>query len=183
MKRNKKKAVLVVLMIALLLLGAVGGTVAYLMMQTGTVENVFQPAQVPSEVEETFSNNVKRDVKIRNNGNVNAYIRAAIIVTWKDANGNIYPGKPEKELDYIISIGSYWDEGSDGFYYYNEKVPAGATTKNLINSCSPKEDRAPEGYSLNVEILGQAIQAEGITGATSALNAWEKAAQNGSTGN
>lgn len=182
MERNKKKAVLAVLMIALLLLGAVGGTLAYLAAQTGTVENVFEPAGVPSEVEETFDGTTKSNVVIRNNGNVSAYIRAAIVVTWKNEAGQIYPKNPEKGTDYSIDINTMdWAE-KDGFYYYKDAVDADKSTSSLINSCSPVANKAPEGYFLNVEILGQAIQAEGM-GATSAQEAWTKAADNGSAGN
>lgn len=181
MKRNKKNTVLAVLMIALLLLGAVGGTLAYLKTQTDTVTNVFEPAKVPSEVEENFDGSTKSNVTIRNNGNVPAYIRADIVVTWKDSDGNIYPKNPVAGTDYTISLGSDWEEVG-GFYYYKNTVEAGKTTTNLIVSCSPVEGKAPDGYSLNVEILGQAIQAEGM-GATSAQDAWTKAAATGSTGN
>ena len=176
MNRSKKQAVLAVLMIVLLLVGAVGGTLAYLAAQTGTVENVFEPAGVPSEVEETFDGTTKSNVVIRNNGNVSAYIRAAIVVTWKDAQGNIYPKSPA-DGEYNLTIGSDW-EMVGNYYYYNGTVAAGGTTTNLIVSCAPVAGKAPSGYSLNVEIIGQAIQAEGITGATNAKDAWTKAAQN-----
>ena len=160
-RRMNGRAVLIVLMTALLLFGAVGGTMAYLQTQTEEVKNTFEPTAVPSEVEETLSGNVKTDVKIRNNGNISAYIRAAIVVTWKNAEGMIYPQNPIKNTDYEISIGSGWTE-KDGYYYYNASVEAGGTTDNLIETCKPLEGKAPDGYFLNVEILGQAIQAEGM---------------------
>ena len=176
MKCNKKKAFLIVLMIALLLAGAVGGTVAYLKTQTGEIENVFQPAGVPSEVEETFNGTTKSNVVIRNNGNVDAYIRAAIVATWKDSSGNIYPKNPVAGEDYTIEINAVDWTNSEGFYYYIEAVDAGDATSNLINSCTPVQGKAPNGYSLNVEILGQAIQAEGMD-ANSAQDAFSKAVQ------
>ena len=174
MKRNKRIAILTVLIIALLLLGGVGGTLAYLHTKSGPVENVFEPAEVPSEVEESFDGSTKSDVVIRNNGNVPAYIRAAIVVTWKDASGNIYPKTPVAGTDYTIDINTANWSQIGGFYYYNGTVAAGGITSNLINSCSPK-GTAPTGYSLNVEILGQAIQAEGMD-AANAQQAWKNAA-------
>ena len=119
---------------------------------------------------------------IRNKGNVAAYIRAAIVVTWKNEAGQIYPKNPEKGTDYSIDINTMDWTKNDGFYYYNKTVDAGKTTSYLIKSCSPVANKAPEGYFLNVEILGQAIQAEGM-GATSAQEAWTKAADNGSASN
>lgn len=177
MERNKKQAVLAVLMIALLLLGAVGGTLAYLKTQTSEIKNEFQPAGVPSEVMEKLENDVKTNVRIKNNGNVKAYVRAAIVVTWKDAEGDIYPGTPVVGDDYTISINTdEWTE-KGGYYYYKGIVdPDGGESDVLIDSCSPVDNRAPSGYFLNVEILGQAIQAEGM-GATGAVDAWQKALQ------
>ena len=190
MNRSKKQAVLAVLMIVLLLVGAVGGTLAYLKTQTSEVKNVFQPAGVPSEVVETLENNVKTNVQIKNNGNVPAYIRAAIVVTWKDAKGRIAPETPVEKSednsngDYTMSIGGKWTKASDGFYYYKKAVPAGGMTDVLITECKLAEGAtAPDGYYLNVEILGQAIQSEGITGMAGVSDAWTQAKKYGSTGN
>lgn len=175
MMHNKRKAILIVLMIAVLLIGAIGGTVAFLAMKTDPVENVFQPAQVPSEVEESFNGSTKEDVVIRNNGNVPAFIRAAIVVTWKDSSGNIYPVAPVKNVDYVMDIGSDWTPSGD-YYYYDDKVAAGNTTTDLIKSCHVKDGAAvPTGYALNVVILGQAIQAQGM-GVTTAQAAFAAAA-------
>ena len=183
MKCNKKQAILAVLMIALLLLGAVGGTMAYLMAQDGPIVNEFKPAEVPSEVEESLNGSTKSNVVIRNNGNVSAYIRAAIVVTWKDDSGNIYHQNPVEEDDYIIYINTADWTKQGTYYYHNAKVPAGDVTKVLINSCTPVAAKAPAGYFLNVEIIGQAIQAEGITGKTGPLDAWTKATATGSAAN
>ena len=35
-------------------------------------------------------NNVKKEVSIQNTGNVRAFIRAEVVVTWKDKDGNVY---------------------------------------------------------------------------------------------
>ena len=162
MKRKMtKRSILAVLMIALLLMATVSGTVAYLIDRTEDVENVFQPSRVPSEVEEKFNGTKKEEVKIRNNGNVPAYIRAAVVVTWKNADGEIYPAAPERNKDYEMVDGTAWNNGRDGYYYYPSPVAAGGVTLPLIVSCTAN-DTVPVDYFLNVEVIGQAIQAEGV---------------------
>ena len=87
---NRKKTVLLLAMVVLILAGAVGGTLAYIVTSSGPVQNTFTPAHVTCAVEEDFSDNtIKKDVKIRNTGNTSAYIRAAIVANWVDKDGKI----------------------------------------------------------------------------------------------
>ena len=164
--KNKTKTLWIVLSIALLLTVSVGGTLAYLSTQTSEVENTFEPSEVKCKVDESFNGTVKSKVSIQNTGNTDAYIRAAIVVTWKDAvNGNVYPEMPKAGEDYTITIkdaaDDNWTKGGDGFWYYEKAVAPGESTDVLIESCAPVANETPAGYGLNVEILAQAIQAEG----------------------
>ena len=170
MKKNMKKMLILLAATVLLLTFAVGGTIAYLVTSDGPVVNTFEPAEVTIKVRETITGNTKTNVYIENTGSAKAYIRAAIVVTWQDASGNVYPALPVQRTDYTISLGSDWTE-QDGYYYYNGEVDCVAgsnTTTNLINSIAPVEGCIPYGYDLHVEILAQAIQAQGgaVTSAT-----------------
>lgn len=162
-RTNKRKAAVLLTSLVLVLVCLVGTTVAYLATSTGVVINTFNPAQVSCEVDEDFDGSEKRYVAIVNTSDIEAYIRAAIIVTWKNAeNGNVYGGMPVKDVDYTISLnGTDWFQGTDGYYYHKKPVPPESQdgrTEVLIYSCSPIAAKTPEGYGLNVEILGSAIQ-------------------------
>lgn len=170
MKLFKKTGKSFTLLVSLLLLLSVtvGGTIAYLSAKTEPLDNEFTPSEVTTEVNEEFENNTKENVTIKNTGDTEAWIRAAIIVTWQDSDGNVYGEKPmtnstcsheteECNCDYTITFGSSWTEGADGFYYYKFPVGAGGSTLNLIDVCSSK-NTAPEDYYLNVEIIGSGIQ-------------------------
>ena len=168
-RANRRKATVLLTTLVLLLTCLVGTTVAYLIMKTNQVTNTFQPARVTCEVNETFDGATKTDVTIANTSNIEAYIRAAIVVTWKDAeNGNVYGRKPvagtdyiidQNTADYIIELNTVdWIEGDDGYYYYKNPVAPGNSTSALIDRCSPVASNTPAGYGLNVEILGSAIQ-------------------------
>lgn len=178
-RTNKRKAAVLLTSLVLVLVCAVGATVAYLVDTTSEVVNTFDPAQVSCRVdEESFDGSEKKNVTIANTSDIEAYIRAAIIVTWKDENGNVYGRMPVEGTDYSITMGEIgWTKGSDGYYYYSSPVAVGASTATLITRCIDN-GTAPAGYGLNVEILGSTIQAKGM-GATSAQDAWAKAAATG----
>lgn len=178
MAKRKKKAVrkpaVIVSAVVLLVLLAVGGTLAYLTAKTGTLKNVFNPSNIEIELEETFDSgsSEKKDVKVKNTGAA-AYIRARVVVTWKNNSDNVYAKAPVEGTDYTISYSNDtgWTLGSDGFYYYNAAVAAGASTQNLIDSCQLKSGATPpDGYRLSVDILAEAIQADPKTAAIEAWN-------------
>ena len=159
----KKKTILMLAAMALLLTVTVGSTIAYLVTSSGPVQNVFEPAYVKSTVIEPSwkdGNLEKSNVTIKNNGNVNAKIRAAIVVTWQDAEGNTLPNVPKLGTDYSLTIGEGWKKGSDGYYVWESDVAPGNSTGALITIC--KQEKAYEdGRKLCVEVIGSAIQAEG----------------------
>lgn len=178
--KTKKPVALVALL--LLLCCTVAGTLAYLVTSTDPVTNTFTPASVTTAVDETFKNGVKSDVKIQNTGDIDAYIRAAVIINWADANGNVYGGGTPaastddgKSGDYIISFNTDdWKQIGD--YWYCETTTApGALTKPLIISCAKTSTATvPDGYDLQVTILADGIQADGVAsnGKTPMEDAW-----------
>ena len=162
-RANRKKASFLLTSLILLLTLFIGGTTAFLIAKGNPVTNTFTPSRVASFVDESFVNNVKSNVKIQNTGDTTSYIRAAIVVTWQDAAGNVYPATPRSGLDYTMDMGSSdWSLHTDGFYYYKYPVEPGQKTNNLIDSCMYLAN-APAGYGLNVEILGSAIQSVPIS--------------------
>lgn len=181
MKNEKIKALLLLAMMALLLTAAVSSTIAWLADNSGPVENTFTHAQVSCSIFEpdwVDENLIKNGVRVTNTSNVYAYIRTAIIVTWQNEDGNVYGALPKSGTDYTMTLGDGWTQ-SDGFYYYNNAVAPDGLTDVLINSCTVTGAAPEAGYSLHVEVLAQAIQAEGVTGATGITDTWSNARQNG----
>ncbi len=174
LKRSKRSITLLVSVILLICL-TVGGTIAFLIDKTETVTNTFTASKVTTQVTETVAGGVKTNVAILNTGDTDAYIRAAVVVTWKNAEGHVHATTPVAGTDYQIHLNiagsgaGMWLEGNDGFYYYTDDVSAAKVdgegkpiyfaTDSLINSCSYTAN-APEGYSLNVEILASGIQSK-----------------------
>lgn len=161
-KTFSKKAIILTVIAAVLLLAAVVGTVAYIVAGAPSIKNVFSPTNVDIEVVETFDKTEKKDVNIKNTGDIPAYVRAAIVITWKDEAGNVC-GQAPTASDYVLdqSGNTDWSQGSDGYWYYTTPVPAGQSTSNLIESIKLADDvTPPAGYYLSVDILAQAIQSE-----------------------
>lgn len=163
--RWKRSGILLAAVIVLLA-GAVGGTWAFLVAQSEPVQNNFTYAHVSCRIDEKFENGVKSDVEIQNTGDIPAYIRARIVVTWKDANGNV-SAVPVKDSDYTMTVGTGWTKGTDGYWYCNTAVAAGGETPVLITKCE-KKGTAPKDYDLSVEILADAIQSEPASAVTEA---------------
>ncbi len=148
--------------VAALLLCIVGGTLAYLASQSGPVENTFNPSEVTCEVQ--------NDKSVKNTSDIDAYIRAKVVVTWADSNESesgvttVYPGTPQ----YTVS-GTDWVQKDDGFLYYTKRVSVGGSTTPLV-----VDSTAPNGYEVKIEILADAIQADGVTssGTKAVEDAW-----------
>ncbi len=154
----KRSLVLVVSLLALLLVVA-GGTLAWLTAQD-SVSNTFTPAHVTCDVDETFDGGTKSDVMIKNTSDIPVYIRASIIVTWKDSSGNVYGQLPVAGTDYTISYDTGWTRQGD-YWYCNSEVAVGTNTPVLINSCTVKAGATiPKDYALSVEIIAEAIQSQ-----------------------
>ena len=163
--RWKRSGILLAAVIVLLA-GAVGGTWAFLVAQSEPVQNNFTYAHVSCTINEKFENDVKSDVTIQNTGDIPAYIRARIVVTWKDASGNV-SAVPVKNTDYTIAFNETdWTQQGD-YWYCKTAVNAKDFTPVLITKCE-KTGNAPDGYNLSVEILADAIQSEPASAVTEA---------------
>ncbi|MBQ3008363.1 MAG: hypothetical protein IJN77_00300 [Oscillospiraceae bacterium] len=165
MKNNKKKLSLVTICLLLTVVMAIGGTVAYLFTQTNSVVNTFTPVTPDITVDEEFDGRVKNNVTIKNTGKVDSFIRAKVVVTWQDAEGNVYPKNPDVGTDYTITwnvkdnvAADVWVKGSDGFYYYTTYVPEGGNTGILFTDARPLQACADKNYTLHIEVIAQSIQ-------------------------
>lgn len=173
---QKLKSKALIISLIMILFVSVGTTVAYLIDVTDPVTNTFTPSTISVTVDEALDDNVKNNVTLRNTGNTKAFVRAAVVVTWQSEDGKVSGQMPIEGTDYELKwkdqahlSGSNWKKGTDDFYYYLEALEGdpdgtgekkGGSTTVLFTECQIKEGATvPDGYSLNVEIIGSAIQA------------------------
>lgn len=151
-RRNKRKAVALVLSLVLVFAIAAGGTLAYVVSKSDSVNNRFEKAYVTSSVSDGGV--------VTNTGNVDAYIRAYVVVNWMDNSGNVYAIRP----DYSLSTNAGWAKNGE-FYYYTSVVPSLNTTTvaPATVSLAPGCEAPSAAYSLSIEVVAEAIQAEGYT--------------------
>ena len=145
--------------------GTIGTSEAFLAALTGKTVNTFRYGEVSCEIHEKFNGQMKSNVQVKNTGNIPAYIRAAVIITWQDEYGNVYWKKPAAGSDYVLAIGSDWTKSGD-YYYWPSPVTPDAYTGVLITSCT--KGSAPEGYHLVVDIAAEAIQSQPTSAAQEA---------------
>lgn len=157
MKRKlNKRAVALLVCLAVLVTVAVGATLAILITGTEQLLNIFTPANVAVEVQKgTLTSQTLLGAKVENTGNTTAYIRVALVVTWKDGAGNIWIEAPQ----YTVADNSDWMEKHD-FLYYTRPVSPGDTV-TIPEICVTST--APGGYSLAIEVLSSGIQATPMT--------------------
>ena len=166
-KKGNKVTWLYALSIVLLLLSVcTTGAFAYLKLSTDTTDNSFNSAEsVNPQIIETFDvdKNIKKNVKVNvKDTGYSVYVRAAVVVTWRDSSGNVYVMPPQEGVDYSISYGKQWTKNDD-YWYYNSVVVSGKETDCLITECKPLKKAPVEGYTLNVKVVAQTIQSAGFT--------------------
>ncbi len=172
MGASKRRRLTAAILTAVIILASAGAVYAYLSASSGSVNNQFtadQPTH-PSVLGE-FAGTEKKNVKVDvGDPDYAVYVRAAIVATWEktvDGERHVYAVPPTGSQE--PGVGDYyldWNESDwffyDGYYYLKTMIISGATP-NLIDLCFQQKAAPEEGYSLNVRIIAQTIQALGTT--------------------
>ena len=155
---NRKKLIVLTVLVVLLLTCSVSGTLAWLSTKTDPVENVFTPVELDTEISEDFAKNEKTRIAVTNvqaDDHIPAYVRVGVSGNWVDKDGKIVtPWDGEFEINTTD-----WFKGSDGYYYYKKVLPVGATTEDLLATDETiilTEDA--NGNTLAVTVIHQSIQ-------------------------
>ncbi len=146
-----KKRVLLTLIIVTVCCATIIPTAAWLFSKTGPLSNMFDPATVSCTVSkdgETYS--------VTNTGDVDAYLRVAVVVNWTSDDGHVYYNG---SASFDVGSGAAWTPLLDGYYYHTEPVPAGATV--VFGAVTITSDPPSASYPhANVQVLAEAIQSE-----------------------
>lgn len=142
----------------MVLVMSVGGTLAWLTAHTSAITNTFTVATPGVKIEEGFDKQTKSNVQVKNTGEVEAYIRVALVPTWEDENGNAV-AEPASLDDLSITWGNSgkWLKGTDGYWYYKEPVAPGYSTEVLLEKATVTTEN---GYHMNLQVMADSIQAD-----------------------
>ena len=133
------------------------------------VTNNFNLATIDINTEESFTpsenwngDKYEKIVKVKNESTADALIRISINPRWVDENENSWAG----DISFIklnFSDSNKWMNGNDGYYYYNEIVPKGETTDEILNSVQlniPQNLKERyKGKTVIIDVDSEAIQA------------------------
>lgn len=152
---NNRLTALLLSMVLLIVI-AIGGTVAYLVTKDEPVKNTFTPSHVACEVTENFNGTVKENVNVRNTGNTEAYIRVKLVTYRVNDQGQHIGGTA---IIPNFAPGTNWVL-YDGYYYYTLPVePGEKPATDLIQSITltgPYTDA--DGGKQVIEVMAEAIQ-------------------------
>ena len=170
----KKKAILILTVIAMTASLAVAGTLAWFTGKA-SVTNTFTAGSVdvaiydengePVEEGLTFDDFVPGDTKdkvvtFKNTGKSNAYVRVKVTPSWTVADGENALSADNVVIDYNADD---WVLGTDGWYYYKDVVKGGDFTTPLFYTVTFEPGDNDNDYqeaTLNILIEAEAIQAE-----------------------
>ncbi|MGI5893414.1 MAG: hypothetical protein ACOX6P_02370 [Candidatus Merdivicinus sp.] len=161
---SRKKLLAAILSTALICAVGVGGTVAWLHDATEPLVNTFDLANPDGEISEEMGA-TKKNVFIKNTGEVDAYIRVALTPIFLDEDGNIANEPVEAPTNLTqTTYNGYsinWGDTSDWFYnggYFYYKYPVEAKTgqtSNLIDECTANPQ---DGLTFELDVSAQLIQ-------------------------
>lgn len=152
-----RKEFLTLCSVIVLLIGVVGGTIAYLVTNTDPVENTFTPAKSGIDIPENFDGETKKNVTVRNDSEYPVYARATYVAYWvSDEDNSVLPEVPTLTGSGINTT-DWTYRTEDGYWYYNKILPAGEKTSNFINEFSAEKK---DGCHLVIDVIGETVQAE-----------------------
>lgn len=133
----KTKRMLTATLLALVMMVAVGATLALMASTSNSVTNTFAAAQVETEIDEDLTNNNKK-VTIENTGKSPVYVRARIMVSGVDPEKiEVVTTEPmgeaiDEDTLYLVMLNvgesKDWEQatgatGKDDYYYYKKVLP------------------------------------------------------------
>lgn len=145
-KRNKKP---LMALLAVAVLGIVGGTFAFF-TSSDTFSNIFSTKPYSVEVVETFESptnwtpgtTTAKTIVATNKGDVDTAVRISYTESWKDASNNVLPlvdGSNNRAaiINFASDLAAKWTkvtEGGKEYYYYKTKLAKNQSSSSLIES-------------------------------------------------
>lgn len=175
--RNKRFTRILIVFVLLAVL--IPSVYAYMIHKSQTVANNFVPGKVTCDIEEAFNGITKSSIKVKNTGNVDAYIRVRLVFHWEDSKGNVVAR--DMTLPAVTyGTGKWKKDHTDGYtYYYTGKVAPGDLTPEFLTNSITMDPVVEEvngtdyTYYPVMEVLAEAIQADGKIDSTPAVtDAW-----------
>ena len=162
---------------------------AFMVHKTDVYTNSIVPALVECEVHAvTQSNTTKTSITVENKSTIKVYLRVRLVTYWEDSK-EVAVGLPISMPEFDISGDWIKDEDEYTYYYKYPVDPNGETTNLLaagdtivLNVKNEKYNNVTYVYNQVVDVIAEAIQAEGTTDAydtPAVVDAWGVTVENG----
>ena len=171
----KTKRMLTATLLALVMMVAVGATLALMASTSNSVTNTFAAAQVETEIEEDGLDMGNKEVTIVNNGKSPVYVRARIMVSGVAESQVAIVGSETEATDQnkvylVMENQSQWQQADasakDNYYYYlNVLEPNQRTSELLTKVVIPGKDLRTKlkemGEKFSVTVYHESVLAIG----------------------
>lgn len=159
--KDKKKKMIAILAASLVLIGGVTGiTISVIKAQTQVVENKFSIGKVTIEIEEIIDETkMQKEPSVKNTGSCDCLIRMKVAINPSDAKIKLTGGAFAE-----VNQTKWVYNEKDGFYYYQDIVPAGESTEALFTNYewTGKEDYS-DFEEFDIVLYQEAIQVEAVS--------------------
>lgn len=156
---GRGKTTALILSLCLIFTAVVGGTLAYLFDKTDSVNNTFIPAHVTTDITEDFDGEVKKNVNVKNTGDIDVYVRVKLVTYRVNDEGQHIGGTAEIPA---FTPGANWVKYGEYYYYTLKVAPGSSPATALIGSEGIKlvSYTDSDGGKQVIEVMAEAIQAE-----------------------
>ena len=97
----------------------------------------------------------QKEVSFGNTGNMDCYMRAKFTPTLTLADGTEVKNIPDGfNLNFASDFASKWTKGSDGWYYYNTVLGAGAKTPTTLESVTISDKIGNDVHGIKTDYSG-----------------------------
>ena len=154
--KNSRKAGTLFFSLLLIVILAIGGTVAYLITHSDPAQNNFKPSFVDCEVTEAFNGAVKSNVNVTNTGDTEAYIRVKLVTYRMNDEGQHIGGTATIPG---FTPGTNWVKYGDYYYYTLPVAPGSMPAADLISTITLTGSyNDADGGKQVIEVMAEAIQ-------------------------
>lgn len=158
---NSKRNILLILLLFAVSISAISYSLAYLYRDIEpTLINLFTKPIVDIEIEEDFDDEIKKDVVVKNEGNIDIYVRVALKPAWVIVDGDDVEYSGYAVDDIVFTTPAAWIKIGQ-YYYYRDALAPGDTTSALVGSVGLEAptNRPDAHVKYRVDVISSSMQA------------------------